>query len=155
MDSMHRYQMRRATSTDVDSITACVQAAYDHYIERLGKPPGPMQENYAVIIDDHWVAVAVASSVQVAGFVVIKQTASGLLLDNVAVLPELQGQGIGKRLIVYAEQYAEKTGASGLALYTHVLMTENIAMYAALGYVETERKTVNGYDRVYFNKAFG
>ena len=34
-------------------------------------------------------------------------------------------------------------------LYTHVLMTENQALYRRLGYVETGRVTEKGFDRVY------
>ena len=137
---------------DADDVTLCVDAAYSHYVKRMGKPPGPMLEDYRQIIRDNQVFVAVTD--KVAGLIVTMQTATGILLDNVAVLPEYQGQGIGKHLIEHAELEAAKSGADAIRLYTHILMTENIAMYKSLGYVETERKQVSGYDRIYFEKRF-
>ena len=38
---------------DVPHITACVKAAYGHYVERIGKPPGPMLDNYSSIVQDY------------------------------------------------------------------------------------------------------
>jgi hypothetical protein len=35
---------------DVEAVAACVGDAYRHYIERIGKPPGPMLEDYAEVI---------------------------------------------------------------------------------------------------------
>jgi hypothetical protein len=35
---------------DAPEIAACVNAAYRHYVERIGKPPGPMTEDYAKVI---------------------------------------------------------------------------------------------------------
>jgi len=39
-----------------------------------------------------------------------------------------------------------------LQQYTHERMTENIAMYMAMGYDELERKRVGSFDRVYMRK---
>ena len=38
--------IRRATGADVPGITVCVCEAYVHYIERIGKRPGPMLEDF-------------------------------------------------------------------------------------------------------------
>ena len=48
---------------------------------------------------------------------------------------------------------ASQRGFSVLRLYTHVLMTENIALYVRLGFVETARVTEKGFERVYTEKA--
>ena len=39
-----------------------------------------------------------------------------------------------------------------LDLYSHEAMTENIALYCALGYAETGRRVEHGYPRVYLRK---
>jgi ribosomal protein S18 acetylase RimI-like enzyme len=75
-----------------------------------------------------------------------------MLLDNVAVRPECQGKGIGRCLLDLAEATAKGRGYVALDLYTHGRMTENMEMYKRLGYVETERKTEQGYNRVYMRK---
>ncbi len=51
-----------------------------------------------------------------------------------------------------AENEAKGRGYSEIQLYTHEKMTENIAMYTNMGYVEVSRRVVNGYDRVYMSK---
>ncbi|WP_248745856.1 GNAT family N-acetyltransferase [Pseudomonas sp. MWU12-2037] len=77
---------------------------------------------------------------------------SALLLENIAVLPRYKGQGIGKALMAFSEDYARKTNCDAIQLYTHQLMTENIALYHALGYQETHRATENGFARVFMRK---
>ena len=39
--------IRAATADDVSAITQIVGQAYRHYIARIGKPPGPMHDDYA------------------------------------------------------------------------------------------------------------
>jgi hypothetical protein len=53
----------------------------------------------------------------------------------------------------FAEQEAVRRGYGEITLYTHEKMSENLAMYSALGWVETERREQNGYQRVFFHKS--
>ncbi len=129
----------------------CAAAAYSHYIARIGKPPGPMLEDYSRVVAAHEAFVAEAQGAVVA-FVVLIRTPEAVLLDNVAVLPAFQGRGLGKRLVALAEARAREHGFRAIDLYTHESMHENAAMYERLGYRETERKTVNGYRRIYMRK---
>ena len=78
-----------------------------------------------------------------------------LLLDNIAVRPDRQGQGLGRQLIRFAEAEARRLGFTELRLYTHETMTENIALYTRLGFVETGRGHDAGYDRVFMTKRLG
>ena len=78
-----------------------------------------------------------------------------LLLDNIAVRPDRQGEGLGLRLIGFAEGETRRLGHAELRLYTHVIMTENIALYARVGFVETGRGREAGYDRVFMTKRLG
>jgi len=75
-------------------------------------------------------------------------------LENVAVMPNSKGLGIGKQLINHAEQQAIESGLERIELYTNELMHENIAMYHYLGYVEIARKSQDGFNRVFFEKRF-
>jgi ribosomal protein S18 acetylase RimI-like enzyme len=75
-----------------------------------------------------------------------------LLLDNIAVRPDRQRRGFGRRLIGLAESEARRRGYSEIRLYTHETMTENIALYRRLGFVETGRGHQSGYDRVFMSK---
>jgi len=148
---MTHIEPRPATTTDAAGIGECVRAAYCHYIERIGKPPGPMLDDYAEVVRNHRTYV-IDDDGQIAGVLVLMDKEGGLLLDNVAVLPQRQGEGIGRRLVEHAESEARRLGHRHLDLYTHELMTENIAMYARYGYKEVDRRTERGFPRVYMRK---
>ena len=130
---------------------SCVEAAYRHYVARIDKPPGPMLEDYSEVVRLHQAFVAEEAG-QVVAVLVLVREAAGLVLDNVSVHPDFQRQGLGSRLIALAETEAREQGYTQLDLYTHESMTENIEIYISLGYVETERRREDGYDRVYMRK---
>ncbi len=143
--------IRPARPEEADTVRDVVDAAYRHYIARIGKPPGPMLDDYAQRIAAHqtWV---VEDAGGIAGILVLEETAEGLLLDNIAVAPEQQGRGVGRVLLEFAEAEARRRGFPAIYLYTHELMTENIGLYQRIGYVETRRVTEKGFDRVYMTK---
>ena len=144
-------EFRPARIEDATAITECVASAYSHYIDRIGKPPGPMLDDYSEMIMQHYVQVLVDGTNIVGVLVLIRQTQS-LLLDNVAVHPDYQGIGLGRQMMTFAEQEALRMGYKAVILYTNEHMTENLELYKTLGYLETERKTVQGYQRIYMRK---
>ncbi len=146
-----RPEIRRAQPSDAVAMKGCVESAYRHYISRMGKSPGPMLDDYTIVTQQHTAFVAEEED-DIVGVLVLVRTESGMLLDNVAVHPGHQGKGLGRRLIELAETETRDQGYTHLELYTHECMTENIGMYKALGYVETERRTEHGYNRVYMQK---
>ena len=143
--------IRRAGSADLPAMTRIVADAYGKYVERIGKPPGPMLDDYAAHVRQQTVWVA-ESDGSVAGLLVLLPRDDHLLLDNVAVDPERHGQGIGRALMRFAEDEARRRGLGELRLYTHEKMTENLAMYLASGWQETGRGEDAGYRRVFFCK---
>ena len=143
--------LRRAKAGDAAGIAACVRAAYSPYIERIGQPPGPMLDDYNRVVRDH-LACVIEEGGEVVGALVLIEKDGGLLLDNVAVLPSRHGEGVGRRLLEHAESEARRLGYGYLDLYTHERMTENIAMYERIGYVEVGRRTEHGFPRVYMQK---
>jgi N-acetylglutamate synthase-like GNAT family acetyltransferase len=120
--------IRRAQLSDAAAMQSCVHAAYRHYIPRIGKKPGPMLDDYSEIVQQHKTFVAEAAG-QIVGVLVLIRREDGILLDNVAVHPKHQGNGLGRRLIGLAESEARSQGFAYLDLYTHEQMTEKIVMY--------------------------
>jgi hypothetical protein len=55
-------------------------------------------------------------------------------------------------LLDFAETEAARHGHNAITLYTNALMVENIAIYAARGYIVQTRRTEKGFDRVYMQK---
>jgi ribosomal protein S18 acetylase RimI-like enzyme len=144
--------IRRAEPTDQAAIEAIVRAAYAVYIPRIGKPPGPMLDDYAQLIAEGVVSVIEDAGEEIAALIVLLPKPGHLLLDNIAVRPDRQGHGFGRELIEHAEREANRLGLREIRLYTHEKMTENIALYAGIGFVETGRGNDGGYDRVFMTK---
>jgi len=151
---MNQYdlEIRPARAEDAPAITECVTAAYRHYIARIGKPPGPMLDDYKAVIQQHRVLV-LTTGAKISGVLVLITQTQSLLVDNVAVHPDYQGRGFGRQLMALAEEEARRLGFTAVTLYTNERMTENIELYKKLGYMETARKTEQGYQRVYMRKA--
>ena len=131
-----------------------MRGAYGIYVARIGKPPGPMLDDYAALVDRGVVSVLNDTDGAVVAIIVLLPQLDHLLLDNIAVAPGHQGRGLGRRLVAFAEAEAARLGCREIRLYTHQLMTENIALYARLGFVETGRGHAAGYDRVFMTKRF-
>ena len=148
MDEIH---IRAATAADVPAIVDIVDRAYRHYIARIGKPPGPMLDDYAARVSEDAVWVLQEGSA-IAGILVLLSTPEYLLLDNIAIAPDRQGRGLGRRLLTFTESEALRRGYREIRLYTHQTMIENQRLYALIGYEETGRGSEAGYDRVFMPK---
>ena len=149
---MSQAAIRRAEPCDRAAVETIVRDAYAHYIARIGKPPGPMLDDYAALIAAGAVSVVETDDGEIAAIIVLLRNSDHLLLDNIAVRRDRQGQGLGRRLIAFAEAEAHRLGFREIRLYTHQMMTENIALYARLGFIETGRGRDAGYDRVFMTK---
>jgi len=147
--------IRRAKPEDRAAVEAIVREAYSIYVERIWKPPGPMLDDYARLIADGVVSVLEDADAAIAAIIVLLAKPDHLLLDNIAVRPDRQGQGLGRQFIAFAEAEARRLGFMELRLYTHETMTENIALYTRLGFAETGRGHDSGYDRVFMTKRLG
>lgn len=110
-----------------------------------------METDYAEKIGQGLVSVAEDGDA-IVGLIVLVREPDHLLVENVAVVPERQSEGIGRALLTFAEGVAREAGTPTLRLYTHVKMTENLAFYPRLGYEETHRRTDDGFERVFFAK---
>jgi len=143
--------IRPANSADRAAVETIVRDAYSIYLGRMDKPPGPMLDDYGALIHDGAVSVLDQDG-EIRAIIVLLSQPDHLLLDNIAVKPDSQGTGLGRRLIAFAENEAHRLGFSEVRLYTHQTMIENIALYTRLGFVETGRGRENGYDRVFMTK---
>ena len=98
--------------------------------------------------------VVVETAGKVGGYMIAWPEADAYFIDNIAVDPACQGEGLGRRLMEYAVAEANRLRLPALRLYTNVLMTENLSIYAHLGFVETHRgTTAKGFDVVYMRRS--
>jgi ribosomal protein S18 acetylase RimI-like enzyme len=151
---MHTIQL--ASAADCLAVIACVHDAYVGYVERIGRPPAPMGANYADLIargDVYVVPGQVGEGLH--GVIVMRVEEGALFIENVAVHPRHQKQGLGSQLMAFAEAHAVRLGVPEIRLYTHARMTENIAFYTRRGYVEVDRRLDEGFARVFMRKRLG
>jgi len=145
------YTFRPAQESDVSAVEDCVHSAYQHYIRRIGRKPGPMLDDYLEVIRNKQVTVA-ESGGKLVGLLVLDRTEEGFLLENIAVDPSLKGKGLGRSLLELAEAEAKRAGFDSIYLYTHEMMAENRALYSKIGYVQFDRRVENGLPRVFMRK---
>ena len=142
--------IRRADRADVPLLREIVERAYTPYIERIGRRPAPMDDDYDA--KTRRGEVFVADDGAVVGVIVLIERPDHLLVENVAVDTARQGTGVGRTLLAYAEEHAAALHLRELRLYTNEAMTENLAFYPRLGYRETGRRIEDGFCRVYYSK---
>jgi len=144
--------IRKARQGDRGRIDEIVQAGYSKYLPRMpGVRPAPLDADYGELIGRDLVWVLDAEPVP--GMIILVEEPDHLWVDNVAVDPALQGQGLGRQLMAFAEDEAARLGLGELRLLTSVKMTENLALYASLGYEEYERRDEGGRRRAYLRKS--
>jgi ribosomal protein S18 acetylase RimI-like enzyme len=144
--------IRPATEGDADAALACVVEAFEPYIERIGRAPAPMLLNYPALIAEGCVWIAQLNT-QLEGVLVQYETQDGYYVDTVAVSAKCRGTGVGRALLEFAEVEAVRRGFTSTYLCTNSKMTENQVLYPKIGYVEYDRRTEAGYDRVFYRKA--
>lgn len=144
--------IRRAIPSDILHVTQIARLAYAPYVRRMGREPAPMVQDFAEAhqLSRLWVAT---DKLHIAGYVVAYQKGTSFHLENVAVHPDFAGKGIGKALIAFVENLAVEAGCKSVDLYTNIHMTKNLTLYPRLDYKEIDRRTENGFRRVYFNKS--
>jgi GNAT superfamily N-acetyltransferase len=149
--SPSKVRLRPATDRDADQIAVLVDAAYEPYIERIGRTPMPMTLDYGDEIQHKEVTVAEVGE-DLAGVLVLDTTDEGFLVFNVAVHPTRRGTGVGQALLEFAESEARRAGFDSIYLFTHEKMTENQELYARIGYVEYDRRPIEDFHVVFMRK---
>jgi len=143
--------VRPARAADARVMREVAVAAYQPYVDRIGREPAPMTADYGRIATSGHAWVAERGD-RIVGVLVVEPAEDHLLLENVAVAPPAQGLGVGGRLLRVAEEQAVARGLGEVRLYTNEAMTENLAYYPRRGYRETHRATQDGFRRVFFTK---
>ncbi|HXB47061.1 MAG TPA: GNAT family N-acetyltransferase [Streptosporangiaceae bacterium] len=142
-------EFRRASEADLPAIQRVISAAYYMYLTRMDRPPAPLLRDYRSAVETGAVWV---TGRPVIGLISLTETDDMILIENIAVHPDQQGKGLGRRLMEFAEEQARKHRIGRLALYTNEVMTENQAIYARLGYRVIDRRVEDGYRRIYMEK---
>jgi ribosomal protein S18 acetylase RimI-like enzyme len=143
--------IRPAVAADAVAITDLVERAYAVYVPRIGLRPAPMDADHRAEIA-RGEAFVIDCEGTIAGVIILVVDDGYVVIENVAVEPKRQGAGLGKQMLDFAYTVARTRGLEEVRLYTHELMTENIAFYNSLGFHEIDRRRECGFARVYFSR---
>jgi hypothetical protein len=90
--------IRPARPEETEAVRQLMVAAYSHYIARLGKPPGPMLDDYSRRIAEEQ-AWLLEDGGELVGVLVLENAGGGtLLIDNVAVSPPARAKATARSL---------------------------------------------------------
>ncbi|MEM7500188.1 MAG: GNAT family N-acetyltransferase [Pseudomonadota bacterium] len=141
-----------ARTSQIPALEALAAAAYARYVPRLGYEPPAMRPDFAQQIARGAVEIAGCPDGLLA-YLIHFQDGADWVVDNLAVAPAAQGQGLGRALLAHAETRARAAGAARLTLFTNLVMTENQALYRRLGFTETGRRPYKGTHIVDYAKS--
>ena len=110
-----------------------------------------MTADYTKAIQDHRIDLLCLIGQPVA-LIETFAKANYLMIENIAVLPTYQGEGLGKRLIAHAEQLAVLSGCSEVKLDTNKLMVENMRLYQKLNFDIDREEEFKGGIAIHMSK---
>ncbi|MFB7248131.1 GNAT family N-acetyltransferase [Streptomyces populi] len=143
------FGVRVAADADVPVVKAVIDAAFQPYVERIGRVPVPMEADHAANVAAGRVFV---TGEPVLGLVVVEEFPDHLYLDTVAVRPDAHGKGVGGRLLRFVDAHARALGLDEVRLCTNAMMWENQKIYPRYGYEVTDRRVDGPYDRIHYRK---
>jgi GNAT superfamily N-acetyltransferase len=130
------------------------RAAYAKWVPVLGREPRPMQADYEAAIKTFRFDVIEVDG-RIAASIQTEPRDGHFWVESVAVAPELQGQGVGRRLLAHAEALARAAGFSEMRLLTNGKMVDNRRLYARVGYIEDLEEPFGDGTVVYLSKRLG
>ncbi len=143
-----------ALETSLRALVGIAEAAYAPYVKRIGRRPAPMDADFAGHLVRQEVRVAQKGDI-IQGFIISYTRRDDQFIENIAVDPKLQGKGIGRSLLLDACAQARENNKDYVRLYTNEKMTESLKTYLKFGFVETERKLEDGFNRVFMEMRIG
>jgi len=143
--------LRTALPHEGAALRDLARAAYAKWVPVLGREPRPMQADYEAAIKTFRFDVIKVDGTIVAS-IQTEPREGHFWVESVAVAPELQGQGVGNRLLAHAEVLARAAGFSEIRLLTNGKMMDNRRLYAKVDYTEDLEEPFGDGTVVYLSK---
>lgn len=151
MTSLIAPALRCAEPADATAIQTLVRAAYAQWVPLLGREPMPMTVYYEQALKAHRFDLLVDGA-SLLGVLETEIRDDHLWIENIAIHPDQQGHGLGRRLLTLAETLADAAGCEEIRLLTNGVFKANIALYEKVGYAITGREAFMGGTTIYMTK---
>ncbi|NKF30720.1 GNAT family N-acetyltransferase [Pseudomonas sp. BGM005] len=132
-----------------DELLALILAAFASMNGRIDPPSSALKLTTRSLAEkaEAEIGHVVIENERLIGCRFLRPEADCLYVGKLAILPEAQGKGLGKRLLAIAEETAAALGLAALRLETRIELTENHAVFAAWGFSRTAEKAHPGFAR--------
>lgn len=154
-DGSHRTHIRVATVDDLAAIVICLDLAFASF------NGNEFEDSEDVQLPDDLKSQIIEGSIrlicdetQVLGYISFWPAADQMFVDTLAVLPKHRRQGLGSKLLAFADIETLRLGLKAVTLFTKARMTGNLQFYQSRGYRETGRCDDDGFCRVFYTKKF-
>lgn len=144
--------IRRGQPTDAPAVRQFVRDAYAEWVPLLGREPLPMQADYDLAMRAHLVDLVYVAG-QLVGLIEMIHRPDDLFIENIAVDASHRGRGLGRFLLLRAEDLAQSLQLDRLSLLTSQLMQSNIRLYRSAGFQIDRTEPFMGGTTVYMSKA--
>ncbi|MDB5371555.1 MAG: family acetyltransferase [Belnapia sp.] len=126
-------RVRQAGPADAPAVLRLVRDAYARWVPLIGREPLPMRVDYAQAAIAHDIALLERDG-ELLALIETFAAPGHLFIENVAVAPTHQGQGLGRRMMALAEAEARAAGLGELRLLTNAAFAANVRLYQGLGF---------------------
>ena len=145
-----------ALPNQIDRIECLMRAAFDPYVELLGRKLTPDSYSWLeAAIENNDLYVAIEDSM-IIGVIALTREGQNLVIDQIAVHPKQQHAGIGQFLLENVESLAYEQQQRSISLDTALMMNDLLRFYHRNGFKEVSRALPkHGKDphmRVYLKK---
>ncbi|SMD17325.1 GNAT family N-acetyltransferase [Rhizobium sp. RU36D] len=123
------------------------------YMDPIIDPPSSAKRLTAPLLKDkaaQELGFVVTDGGKLLGCMFCKPEPDSLYIGKFAVHPQAQGRGIGRQLLMAAEEEARSRGLGNLRLETRIELTGNHRRFAGWGFVRTAEKSHPGFERITF-----
>ncbi len=143
--------IRRALPSDAPGVRDLTRSSYAKWVPIIGREPLPMTADYERAVLEHMIDLLFVGS-EMAGLIETVNGGDHLLIENVAVAPAFQGQGLGRNLLAHAERLAVSLRLPELRLFTNRQFAENVEFYGRGGFVIDREEPFMGGFTVYMSR---
>jgi len=145
-----------AVPNQIDKIECLMRAAFDPYVQLLGRKLTPNAYRWLeAAIENNVLYVAMEDST-IIGVIACTRDGQDLVIDQIAVHPTRQNAGVGQFLLEKVESLAYEHGQRSISLDTALMMKDLLRFYHRNGFKEVNRALPkHGKDphmRVYLKK---